>query len=199
MADESIVETNPEQWLSEYGDTLYRYALMRLRDQDSAEDVVQETLLAGLTARARFSGRSSVRTWLVGILKHKIVDHIRRRTRERPSSGADAAETLDSLEGDLFDPTGHWKSGPADWLTDPARVRERNELQLVLAACIDELPNRMADAFSLRELDELDSAEICKTLGITETNLWVMLHRARLKLRGCLELNWLDDSSGEAA
>jgi RNA polymerase sigma-70 factor (ECF subfamily) len=197
MADEPIAQTNPEVWVDEHGDTLYRYALMRLRDQDSAEEVVQETLLAGLKARERFTGRSSERTWLVGILKHKIVDHIRRRTRERPSSGADAAETLDHLEQNLFDQTGHWKNGPSDWLTHPDLVRERAEFQGVFAACLDGLPERMADAFSLRELDELDSATICKALGITETNLWVMLHRARLKLRGCLETHWLDDSAGE--
>jgi len=193
VAQQKPAQTNPSHWVDEHGDALYRYALMRLRDPDSAEEVVQETFLAGLKARERFSGRSSERTWLVGILKHKIVDLIRRRTRERPSYDGDASETLDTLERDLFDKSGHWKVGPANWLVDPDAVSERSELRGVFSACLDALPPRLADAFSLRELDSQSSAEICKALDITETNLWVMLHRARLKLRGCLESNWLDD------
>lgn len=177
---------------------MFRYALMRLRDPDSAEEVVQETFLAGLKARERFSGRSTERTWLVGILKHKIVDLIRKRTRERPSHDGDASETLDTLEQDLFDKSGHWKHGPANWLVDPDAVNQRSEFRGVFSSCLDDLPPRLANAFALRELDSATSAEICKALDITETNLWVMLHRARLKLRGCLEINWLhDEGQGE--
>jgi RNA polymerase sigma-70 factor (ECF subfamily) len=194
-ADRSTAGLRPEDWVDAHGDALYRYAMMRLRDADAAEEAVQETFLAALKARERFSGRSSVRTWLVSILKHKIVDYIRKRTRERPTSEADAAESLDGLEQELFNRIGRWRSGPAKWLVDPDAVRQRADFRRIFAGCLDELPAKMADAFALRELEQQSAEEICKALGITETNLWVMLHRARLKLRGCLETRWLSETA----
>lgn len=180
---------NPERWVSEHGDALYRYALLHLRDATVAEEVVQETLLAALGAYERFSGRSSERTWLVGILKHKLIDHLRRQFRERPADADDASAEANA-ERENFDATGKWRPGPADWLTDPSAVRERSELRSALTDCLGTLPPKLAEAFSLREISDLDSEEICKALGITETNLWVMLHRARLRLRSCLEDDW---------
>jgi RNA polymerase sigma-70 factor (TIGR02943 family) len=191
----SAADLQPESWVDAHGDALYRYAMMRLRDADAAEEAVQETFLAALKARERFSGRSSVRTWLVSILKHKIVDYIRKRTREKPTSEADASETLEGLEQELFNRFGHWRGGPAKWLVDPDEISQRGEFRDVFASCLQDLPARMADAFALRELDQQTSEEICKALGISETNLWVMLHRARLKLRGCLETNWLSETA----
>ncbi len=190
--------TNPGTWVGEHGDILFRYALLRLRDPGAAEEVVQETFLAGLKSKDSFSGRSSERTWLVGILKHKIVDYIRKRSRERPTAGADAASTLDNMESEVFDDKGHWKPGSAKWLTDPDSVQNRGEIREAIGECIDELPGKQADAFTLRELEDINSKEVCKLLGITETNLWVMLHRARLKLRGCLADNY-DEELGDDA
>ena len=172
---------------------LFRYALTRLKDTHSAEEVVQETFLAGLKAAERFSGKSTERTWLVGILKHKIVDYIRKRTKEAPSHKQDLSDDYKDIEDSLFDESGKWRTGPSPWSTDPSASVDREELKKVFMACLDLLPGNMADVFSLRELEELSGEEICKVLGLSETNLWVILHRARLRLQGCMEKNWLEE------
>jgi RNA polymerase sigma-70 factor (TIGR02943 family) len=189
VAEQKAPQIDPAGWVDNHGDVLFRYALLRLRDSPAAEEVVQETFLAALKSRDSFSGRSSERTWLVGILKHKIVDYIRRRIREHPAAEAD---TSDFNTEEPFDGAGRWKTGPARWRTDPAVAREMSEFQQVFNTCMENLPERQADAFTLREMEELSSEEICKVLGISETNLWVMLHRARQRLRGCIDEEWSD-------
>jgi len=185
--------SDPETWVDQHGDLLYKYALMRLRDPAIVEDLVQETFLAALQARHNFAGQSSEKTWLVGILKHKIIDHFRRINRERPVNDV---ESLPDESEELFEVTGlwagHWKAemGPTEWATDPGRVVEQMEFWKVFEGCLSELPARTASAFTLREMDGLTSEEICKVLNISATNLWVMLHRARAQLRRCLEVNW---------
>jgi RNA polymerase sigma-70 factor (ECF subfamily) len=189
--------THPETWVAEHGDVLYRYAMMRLRDPVAAEEAVQETFLAALGARARFSCLSTERTWLVGILKHKIVDLVRKHSREKPPAGDDFQ---DWIENDTFTDGGHWRSRPPTWRLDPASCQERSEFREVLAECLAELPPRQREAFKLRELDDLGCGEICRAMGITESNLWVTLHRARLRLRRSLKARWGEASlrRGEA-
>lgn len=184
--------SNPETWVDEHGDALFGYALGRLKNRASAEDVVQETLLAALRSQDRFSGTSSVRTWLIGILKHKIVDLIRRESREQPS---EEIETMEAPEELFFDKKGHWRIKPVDWQVHPDRILEQKEFMAVLRNCLAHLPDRLHHLFVLRELEDRDSAEICKDLDITPTNLWVMLHRARMRLRGCLTENWFGEQS----
>ena len=168
---------------------LLRVARLQLRDRDLAEDVVQETFVAALAGRAGFSGRSSLKTWLTGILKHKIVDAIRHKQR-RPVAATAFDETLDVdvLDG-MFTDDGAWKAPPADW-GDPENALAQTEFMDVLARCLDRLPPATARVFTLREILELESDEICKELSITANNLWVILHRARVSLRQCLEQNW---------
>ena len=185
---------DPSLWLERHGDYLYRYALFRLRDGSAAEDAVQETLLAAFQAYEGFAGRGSERTWLTGILKHKIVDHFRRASRQTLASQL-GDEGLEHPE--LFRPAGnewaeHWwdAKAPVDWQADPARLCEQTEFWEVFRGCLSPLPERVASAFLLREVDGLESAEICEVFQITTNNLWVMLHRARAHLRRCLELNW---------
>ena len=179
--------SKPDHWVDRYGDDLFRYALFRLRDATLAEDVVQETFLAALRARKSFSGRSSERTWLFGILKHKIVDHIRKASRERSVEDPEAPE---DVHKNLFNERGQWKVMPTQWVADPSTILEQKEFQDILEKCLENLPARLSDAFSLREMDGLTSKEVCKVLGISATNLWVMLYRARMRLRRCLEMSW---------
>jgi RNA polymerase sigma-70 factor (ECF subfamily) len=180
----------PEEWVALHGDILFRFAIMRVKDREIAEDLVQETLLAALKGKESFSGKSSERTWLVGILKHKIVDHFRKSTREQPVE--DPQIYLDSE--DPFDNGGRWKMGPGEWGESPVHSLENKEFWGVLAGCVEKLPERLRQVFSLRELDGMESSQVCKVLSITSTNLWVILHRARAQLRSCLELNWFGDN-----
>lgn len=182
-----IQPLDPERWLNEHGDYLFRYALLRLQDSGLAEDMVQETFLAALHARAHFANQSSERTWLAGILKHKIIDHLRRRYRERPT---DDVESLKNSINEFFDQTGHMKAISTDWAADPSKTFERKEFREILEHCLSELPPRLSAAFSLREIDGLSSEEICKALNISTSNLHVMLYRTRNHLRQCLEMNW---------
>jgi RNA polymerase sigma-70 factor (TIGR02943 family) len=179
--------SDPATWLDRHGDALFRYALLRVREPDLAEEMVQECLLAALGARARFSGQSSERTWLVGILKRKIIDHARRVARERPAEAVDPAE---SIEQAVFDDRGFWKKSPVPWGGDPHKLAEDREFWDVLRRCLANLSPRLAEAFLLRELDRMSSDEVCQVLDVSPTNLWARLHRARLGLRRCLEENW---------
>lgn len=171
-----------------HGDALYRHAYARLRDAMAAEDAVQETLLAAFKGRDGFAGRSSERTWLIGILNNKVIDILRRQSRERTRSEADIGD--EALEQLLFASDGHWRQPPADW-GDPAAALEQRRFWEAFVRCMEGLPPRQAQAFSLCEMDGVAGAEAGKVLGMTATNVWVALHRARLRLRECLELTWL--------
>jgi RNA polymerase sigma-70 factor (ECF subfamily) len=175
---------------------LLRVAVLQLRDNDVAEDVVQDTLLAALQGEGGFSGRSSLKTWLTGILKHKIVDVIRRKGREPVLASFDEECQIDDLDA-LFDESGHWENPPADW-GDPERALSQQQFFDVMQMCLEKLPPNTARVFMMREVMDLTSDEICKELSITSTNLWVILYRARIALRQCLEQNWFT-SSGRAA
>ncbi|MGH9940853.1 MAG: sigma-70 family RNA polymerase sigma factor [Pyrinomonadaceae bacterium] len=188
-----VPSPDPSLWVDQHGDSLYRYAMFRLRDASVAEDLVQETLLAALQAYHTFAGRGSERTWLVGILKHKIIDHFRRAGRETPASQFEG-EAFEHEE--MFRQAGEWKDhfdpdrAPIDWQTSPAQLLEQGEFWDVFQQCLSPLPVRIASAFTLREVDGYSSEEICEVLSITTNNLWVMLHRARTHLRCCIELKW---------
>jgi RNA polymerase sigma-70 factor (ECF subfamily) len=166
---------------------LLRYASVQLRNREQAEDVVQETLVAALAAEASFAGRSNLRTWLTGILKHKIVDAIRRSSRERPLDSGDGEASVEDLEA-LFDQTGHWRDPPQAW---PQQALEDKQFLQALEKCLAGLPPRTAQVFLMREHLGFETADICKEVGITSTHCWVLLYRARTALRECLEKGWL--------
>jgi RNA polymerase sigma-70 factor (ECF subfamily) len=173
---------------------LLRVAQLQLRDSDLAEDVVQETMVAALSARDGFTGRSSVKTWLTGILKHKIVDAIRQKQRQ-PIVASTFEEETDLEEFDpMFKDNGGWAAPPAEW-GDPENALARQEFMDVMQLCLDKLPPNTARVFMMREIMELESDEICKELTITANNLWVILYRARMALRHCLEQNWFAGTS----
>lgn len=176
---------DPNTWVVEHGDYLFRVARRQLRSDALAEDAVQETLLAALSAKAGYSGGATPRTWLTGILKHKIVDMIRRQVREvEIPHDEDGSEDWDTL----FKVDGHWAHPPREWQS-PENETELAQLRVTLLRCVDGLKPSMARVFSLREVAGMETEEICKELNISPTNCWVMLHRARLFLRECLELN----------
>jgi RNA polymerase sigma-70 factor (ECF subfamily) len=184
---------DPVAWVDEHGDYLFKYANFRLRDASAAEDAVQETFLAAIKAYAKFEGRGSERTWLVGILKHKITDHFRKSIREAPlGEGEDDGpeHTEFFVRSDGWD--HHWNNNyaPNEWYATPEHLVEQDDFWKVFSECLSPLPKRTASAFTLREVDGLNSEEICEILSISVNNLWVILHRARLHLRNCLEQNW---------
>lgn len=183
-------------WLTEQGDYLYRYALLQLRDEAAAEDAVQETLLAAMGAWQRFSGESSIKTWLTGILKHKILDIFRQRAKEpqyTPFSD-DPITELEQLEASLFRADGHWLRKPQLW-SEPESNLDQKRFWQAFIACLEQLTPSHAQVFNLCELEGLSTEAICKELKITSTNCWVMLHRARLGLQQCLETHWANRQS----
>jgi RNA polymerase sigma-70 factor, ECF subfamily len=176
---------------------LLRVARLQLRNDELAEDIVQDTLVAALQAAPGFSGKSSVKTWLTGILRHKIVDAIRRKVAAPAFTTLDEEVQIDDFDA-LFDDTGHWENPPAHW-GNPEGDLERREFLDIMDFCLERLPPNTARVFMLREVMGLDAAEICKELSITATNLWVIMYRARMSLRECLEKNWFGSKSGTAA
>lgn len=168
---------------------LLRVAQLQLRDNDLAQDVVQDTLVAALSGSRGFDGRSSLKTWLTGILKHKVVDAIRRRAKAPVSlSVLDDEASLDDFDA-LFKANGAWDSPPADW-GDPEAALGQREFFDVMEICLEKLPAQTGRVFVMREVMGLGTDEICKELAITANNLWVILYRARMALRICLDENW---------
>ena len=184
---------DPERWVEEYGDYLFKYALVRLRDSTKAEDMVQETFLAALRGSEQFAGRSAERSWLVGILKHKILDHYRKASRETSFTDLDF---YSDEESERFISNGVSKGGwvhelgPLEWPSDPGAGLDSQAFWKTYHDCSSKLPMNISTVFTMREVDGIESKEICKLLNISESNLWVMLHRARMALRRCLETNW---------
>ena len=180
-------ESDFRKRLEELRPYLVRYASLQLRDAAAAEDAVQEALLAALAGEAGFAGRANLRTWVTGILKHEIVDAIRRQARE-PALPEEAGEGLEALDG-LFTRNGHWAERPAGW-ADPDGALEQQQFFRALELCLERLPARTARVFMMREHLGQETGEICKELGITPTHCWVMLYRARMTLRECLQQTW---------
>lgn len=175
-------------WVERHGDYLYRYALRSVRRSEVAEDLVQETLLAAWRARAGFAGRSSERSWLTAILKRKVIDWLRAAVRERART-SDAP--TDDFEATMFDESGHWRVKPGEWSSSaPDADASRAEFWEVVRSCSGKLPPRLRDVFVLRHLEETEAQEICQAVDITASNLWVMLHRARLRMWQCLSRHW---------
>lgn len=189
--------SDPERWVEEHGDYLFKFALTRLRDATQAEDMVQETFLAALKGGKSFAGRSAEKSWLAGILKHKVMDHFRKASRE--TSFTDL-EFYQDEESERFIPDGLFKGGwiheparnlgPMEWSAGPGAGLDSADFWKAFGDCSEKMPRNIAAAFTLREVDGVESKEICQVLNISESNLWVMLHRARMALRRCLETNW---------
>jgi RNA polymerase sigma-70 factor (ECF subfamily) len=178
-------QIEPAAWVDRYGDALYHFALSRVKNREIAEDLVQETFLAAVKAKDRFRGQSSEKTWLFGILKHKVIDHYRKKKAViyEQDFGADTT----GLEA-FFNAKGAWQTMPEHWRLNPGKSQEVREFLDHFYQCLAELPQKTAEVFAYREIDGLSTKEICKLLDITASNCWVILYRARMLLRKCLEL-----------
>lgn len=181
---------DPSIWVDEYGDYLFRYANSRLRDANAAEEVVQETFLAGVRYSEQFAGTGSERGWLTGILKRKIIDFVRARNKH---GKAEPYEDEHDPSAQLFDAMGNWKPGAIKWSPGPGEQVQLEELRSVVASCLKTIPKSQADVFVLSVMEEMDSDQICKELNISPQNMWVRMHRARLGLAKCVGSKWQVD------
>jgi len=182
---------DPNKWLDCHGEYLFRYAVMRVREAVVAEDLLQETLLAAIGSYHTHAGHSSERAWLVGIMKHRVIDYFRRQARN-----AQFQLKAEDDEIEYFENSGpwqgHWREdrAPTSWAADAGQCLESREFWETFEHCLSQLPPQMSIAFTLREIDGLTSTQICEVLNITPSNLWVLLHRGRNKLRHLLEVEW---------
>ncbi|PIR16248.1 MAG: RNA polymerase subunit sigma [Elusimicrobia bacterium CG11_big_fil_rev_8_21_14_0_20_64_6] len=179
--------TEPATWVDAYGDRLFRYALSRVRDGGSAEDLIQDTFVTALKSRDRFKGDSSELTWMTGILRNKIFEYYRRQAKETPLRPLDEES---GSEQDFFDGR-HWSvaAAPRDWGGEPAKSAESAEFAAALRRCLDALTEKVAGAFILREMEGVAADEVAGALGVPPGHLAVLLYRARMRLRSCLEKN----------
>jgi len=188
VEDESAIERMFRNWVNEYSDPLFLYARKRLPDEETARDVLQDSFVAAWRNIRSYRGETSVKSWLYIILKSRIIDHYRKTAR--------AFETEELIEpaDPFFDETSHWREGryPAEWVVqfrDPVEVRD---FRRVLKLCSRKLKEMQYAVFVMKYLDGLDSEEICESLGLSVSNFWVLMHRAKVRLRACMEKNWLE-------
>lgn len=178
----------PEQWPELFGDRLFRYAFRLLRDRTVAEDLVQETFLAALDRRAEFQNRSAFLTWLTSILRNKVIDYLRTAIRRGRHHSIEESADVEPPVG--FGSLGIWNVYVPNWAKSADSLLEDRQLLDVVHRCLDKLPGRQGEILRLKLLEDLDNAEICKLLELSQTNLWVLLHRARMAVRSCVEKNW---------
>ena len=186
----------PEKWIDSYADYLYSFAYNRVNDGETAKDLVQETFLSALKARDSFKGEASEKTWLVIILKRKIID-LYRKNAAHPQQSFEESEQYKVAYSHYFTETGfmkgewHKQVAPKPWNVSDKNNIEQKEFKHILGQCLNKLPKMWASVFSLKYLEEEESETICKELEITSSNYWVIIHRAKLQMRECLEKNWI--------
>ena len=182
-------ELNPEYWVITYSDVLLRFALTRVNDREEAMDLVQDTFLSALKSLDSYKGEISEKNWLFTIIKNKIIDYYRKKKTSAFS------EIFSDEQSDdyFFDAAGHWRAetAPTAWNTEPHSAVEQKEFMTVLESCLRKLKKSVRVVFSMKYLDESDSEEICKELSISPSNYWVIIHRAKLHMRSCIEKNWI--------
>jgi len=183
-------DLNPQTWLEEYGDYLFSYGLLRVKDTHLAEDLVQETLLAAISAKNTFSHQSATRTWLIGILKHKLIDHFRRQGCEVAVGDLVDQDEGDNLD-DFFRANGRWIEKP-DVFPGPESAFQQKEFWKIFQKCLSGLKPKQAEVFLAKEIYGMSNEDICKDFALRSTNVWVIMHRARLSLNRCLKINWVD-------
>ncbi len=182
-------ELHPELWVDAHGDYLYNFAWSRVQSKETAEDLVQETFISALKGKALFRGESTELTWLLSILKRKVIDHYRKNSTRKEFSASHFSKPFQNEEGIQ----GQWimERAPKDWQREMHAPTRQDEFQDIMALCLSLLPEKWRAVFVLKVMEEINSDEVCKEIGCSASNLWVILHRARLKLRECIETKWL--------
>ena len=177
-----------QTWLQDHGDYLFRFAMLKVKDIALAEDMVQDALLAGISSIDSFSSRSSIRTWLVSILKNKLIDHFRSHGKE-VAAGDLIDEAVMGVE-EFFDKAGRWADMPKAF-PNPDSALESKQFWKVYEDCLSRLKPQQAEVFVAREIQGMSNEEIRETLEISSSYVWVLMHRARLALGKCLEIHWV--------
>lgn len=182
-------QLHPENWVDKHGDYLYNYAYSRVMSKELAEDLVQETFIAGLKAKDSFMGKSTEITWLISILKRKVIDHYRKSSTKKEITSTEYSSPFQK-EG-MWE--GHWDMirAPKEWPGDLDDPIHQEEFRKILEYCLSILPEKWKAIFVLKFMEDANSDEVCKEIGCTPSNFWVMLHRTRIKLRECIEIKWL--------
>lgn len=183
--------SDPSQWVDLYGNEMFLFCKQRVNDITVAEDLVQEAFLGGLKSRSSFKGQSSEKSWLIGILKHKIMDHYRKTSKD-----INFNQLVNDEENfaTFFEQQKKGLKDQYSWGQNPSENLENEEFMKVFQKCLENIPSKLARVFTMRELDNISAEDICKELNITPTNVWVILHRARAGLKSCLEANWFKTS-----
>ncbi len=179
---------DPEKWVEKYADALYAFTIVRISDSGISEDLVQETFLSAWKAKESYKGEASEKNWLYKICKNKIIDHYRKQKN--------SVFIINDREEDIyFDEDAHWttESKPNDWGIDPQQPIQKKEFYSTLEKCKQKLKEMQQQVFVLKYMEDMDSVKICSLLGITAANYWVLIHRAKLHLRSCLEKNWINN------
>lgn len=179
-------QLHPETWVDKYADYLFNYAVGRVSNAEVAKDLVQETFFAGLKSAKNYKGAAAERTWLIAILKRKVIDHYRKSNSKKGKAEVRMSYNSNS------DSEGDWLE---EQIADPLSVLENDQLEneelgLAIHDCISKLPKKQSLVFSMKTIQGMSTEDICKELGINPSNLWVMIHRARTALMGCLNQNW---------
>lgn len=194
MAEKEKYVCNPEFWVEEFSDEFFRFAMYRVKNREVAEDLVQDTFLSGLKALDKFRRDCPEKSWLYNILRNKIIDHFRKKTNQEVKKSSTVVETdNDTFYGQFFKSGGQqWdnEAAPENWDIAADKILEREEFMQFLMLCLSLLPETWSKVFSLKNIEEFTTKEICKELDITPSNLWTIIHRSKLQLRGCLEKRW---------
>jgi RNA polymerase sigma-70 factor (TIGR02943 family) len=182
MASEKLY---PNTWVARYADYLYNYTIVRVNDHEVAQDLISETFLAGLKSKDNFKGEASERTWLISILKRKIIDHYRKKNSRKGKAEVRMSYSDEDAEGDWLEER---VKDPFDKTAED--TMENEELGLAILVCLDKLNEKQAAIFKMKTIDGFDTEAICNEFNITPSNLWVIIHRARKSMADCLETNW---------
>lgn len=183
MSDTTI---NPDKWIDRYSDYLFNFTLARVNDRETAKDLISETFLSALKAMKDFKGGASERTWLVSILKRKIIDYYRKTNSQKAKAEVKINYRDENNEGGWLEEK---VADPADRTAEDKM--ENNELRLAIFECLGQLNERQAKIFKMKTIDGVDTETICNEFNITPSNLWVIIHRARAIMADCLEKKWL--------